>query len=598
MLIVAGDLSIKVNGVDIEWDLPNGKLNFLGTSSTLFWNDPSLLNMFKPLVDEVGREMFDLQVAYSSSKGTEQDYHVMVTQLGDTFEEGFLNWGKAVSGAGWGLFSMPEFSEEKVHAKVVVTNPWELEMQRALTEEERWGCPFLKGKIIGIFNHALNTNCWAEQSFVIDEYSSRVEFTVHAHNETIEEKLRLLRQSKERLEVQKLKQKIEEASSELRAAKEAAESANVLKSEFLANMSHEIRTPMNAILGFIHILSYKETDPEKKEMLSIVEESSQGLLAIINDILDFSRIEQGAEKIDLKPNNAGHIIGSLIALFTDQAQKKNITLTSRIENRVPDCVLIDEVRFKQVLTNLLSNAIKFTQNNGMVVVHLDYVNGCLHCSVQDNGVGIPEDKLKSIFNAFEQVDGSSTRKYGGTGLGLSIASSLVCLMGGQLQVESDVGKGSRFWFAIDVKNCSQTDSNSLDNSAATPAKEILKNLDMHVLVVEDNSNNQLVIKLMLDEVGISYDLVEDGTEAVEVFKPGLYDAILMDENMPNMNGIQACKLIRILEKSEAARSTPIIAMTANALKEDRQRFLDSGMDEYISKPFNQEELVRVLKLFK
>jgi PAS domain S-box-containing protein len=205
------DVHITINGVDIDWNLESGAMNFLGISSTLFWNDPSLLNMFKPLVDEMGKEMFNLQVAHSSSLGTEEDYHAMVTQLGDTFEEGFLNWGKAVSGAGWGIFEMPRFDPKNVRAKVVVHNPWELRMQARLDPEERWGCPFIQGKIIGIFNQALHQTCWANQNYEVDGEHSRVEFEIYPHEATIEDKINELRSRMEQEKILNLKREIEQA---------------------------------------------------------------------------------------------------------------------------------------------------------------------------------------------------------------------------------------------------------------------------------------------------------------------------------------------------------------------------------------------------
>lgn len=208
------DTSININGVDIEWDLEKGKLNFLGISATLFWNDPSLLNMFKPLVDEIGKDMFCLQVAYSSSLGTEEDYHAMVTQLGDTFEEGFINWGKAVSGAGWGTFELSYIDFKSSKAKVIVHNPWELVMQKNLAEPEMWGCPFLQGKIIGIFNNAFKSTCWAKESYYIEKEGSKVEFDIYLYDLTLEEEISKLKENREKDEVFKLNKIIEEKTKE------------------------------------------------------------------------------------------------------------------------------------------------------------------------------------------------------------------------------------------------------------------------------------------------------------------------------------------------------------------------------------------------
>jgi PAS domain S-box-containing protein len=206
--------NINIHGINFDWDLQSGSLKFFDIPSTLFWNDPSLLNMFKPLVHELGKEMFCLQVAYSSSLGTDEDYNSMVTKFAKTFDEGFLSWGKAVSGAGWGIFELPYFDPKNIKAKVIIHNPWELSMQKNLKENEQWGCPFLQGKIIGIFNHALKHTCWADEIYFIDGDQSRVEFDIYSYSYTIQDKIESLRQLKERKKVQKLKKHIEDAIKE------------------------------------------------------------------------------------------------------------------------------------------------------------------------------------------------------------------------------------------------------------------------------------------------------------------------------------------------------------------------------------------------
>ena len=211
---VDSNINITINGVNIDWNLESGELNYLGKSSTLFWNNPSLLNMFKPLVEEIGKEMFCLQVAYSSSLGTTEDYNAMVTQLGDTFEEGFLNWGKAVSGAGWGTFEMPYIDFKKSKASVVIHNPWELQMQKTLDKSEMWGCPFIQGKIIGIFNNAFDNTCWAKEKYYFYEDGSKVEFEIFLHKDTIEGEIDKLRNSIEKEKILHLNKVIEEKIKE------------------------------------------------------------------------------------------------------------------------------------------------------------------------------------------------------------------------------------------------------------------------------------------------------------------------------------------------------------------------------------------------
>jgi PAS domain S-box-containing protein len=250
MSSVDDKIKISVNGVDITWDLKSGTLEFFGISSTLFWNDPSLLNMFKPLVDEVGKELYCLQVAHSSSLGTKEDYHNMVTQLGTNFEEGFLNWGKAVSSAGWGVLEMPLYDPENYVAKVIVHNPWELNMQHSLPQEEKWGTPFLLGKLIGIFNHAFNDTCWAKEECFFEEENLRVEFDIYKNNETIEERLEELREEKKQAEIVALKRKIEEAVKE---KNELLDKEQIL-SKNLSESKHQLELIFeNAQVGLMHI---------------------------------------------------------------------------------------------------------------------------------------------------------------------------------------------------------------------------------------------------------------------------------------------------------------------------------------------------------
>ena len=377
---------------------------------------------------------------------------------------------------------------------------------------------------------------------------------------------------------------------ELIKAKEKAEEAEKIKSEFLANMSHEIRTPLNAMFGFIQILQEKETDKENLKYLNIIEKSGKNLLTIINDILDFSKLEAGRLNIEHIEFNPKEEIDIMHNLFAEQASQKNILLEKKEQNLKYN-IISDPTRIKQVIANLLSNAIKFTPNNKHILLLVKYneKDETLYVEVKDEGIGIQKEKLKTIFNAFSQADNSTTRKYGGTGLGLSISYKLIHLLGGELKVESEIDKGSKFYFTIPAKKAGKIKKKEIQ-----PKQKTNKTYNYHILVVEDNKANQMFMKVLLQKLGITFDIANDGIEAVKMFKSKKFDFILMDENMPNMNGITATKKIREYEREENLDHTIIIALTANALEGDKDRFILAGMDFYLSKPLDIEKLKDIL----
>jgi signal transduction histidine kinase/ActR/RegA family two-component response regulator len=387
---------------------------------------------------------------------------------------------------------------------------------------------------------------------------------------------------------------IREQQEELKAAKEEAERANQFKSEFLANMSHEIRTPMTGILGFVEHLAKSESNPDRLKEFKAIKNSGETLLNIINDILDFSKIESGKMDIESHPNDIYELIQNSTAVFFELAKEKNITYKIEIDQTLPKSLLVDETRLKQVIYNLLNNAIKFTHEKGSVTLEVKYLleNKHLLFSVIDTGIGIAKENLSKIFNAFDQEDSSTTRRFGGTGLGLSISSKLVSMMGGELRVESILGKGSRFFFELPAEISQIEDSSKNENISNSDEEDIT--INGHVLVAEDNVTNQVLMSIVLDELGLTYDIANDGVEAINLFQKNSYDSILMDENMPNMNGIEATKQIRLLEDEKNSKAIPIIAVTANAMAEDRQRFISSGMNNYVSKPYALDDIKNVL----
>ena len=360
------------------------------------------------------------------------------------------------------------------------------------------------------------------------------------------------------------------------------EKLSKIKSEFLANMSHEIRTPLNAILGFIKIMK-EEDDGKFEKYLNTIDSASQTLLTIINDVLEFSKIESGKMKIEHIDFKSDELYNA-IELFEAKAKEKHIDFKMDFIN-IPDYLYGDIHRIKQIITNLLSNAIKFTPENKSITTLIKYENNKLYVEVKDEGIGIPKDKLSVIFHSFSQADNSTTRKYGGSGLGLTISYRLVKLMKGSLNVESEVDKGSKFYFEIPIKEGKEIKESINSN------QKIKENLTF--LVAEDNNANQMFMKILLDKLKIKFDLANNGKEAIELAKKNKnkYDLILMDINMPIISGIDATKEIRKFSK------IPIIALTASALDGDKERFIKAGMNDYLSKPLDIQKLKKVIEKY-
>jgi len=383
-----------------------------------------------------------------------------------------------------------------------------------------------------------------------------------------------------------------------------ANQASKAKSNFLASMSHEIRTPLNAILGFIEILLEKEKDKQNKEYLNIINDSGHNLVNIINDILDFSKIESNKltlEYVKIDPYNK---FANIAKQFNANANIKNITLETHISSSLSKCIQIDILRVTQVINNLLSNALKFTNKNGTIIFSVDCNKKAdeIFISVEDDGIGVTKDKQAMIFDAFAQADNSTTRKYGGTGLGLSISSRLVKLMGGDLKLDPIQENGARFYFNIPLKECNSCIipdnkfSFTLHEPNLTPLYNSHKN-NNYILIVEDNKANQLYVKVIMKKLSLKFKIANNGYEAVEMYKKENFEIILMDENMPVMSGTEATKKIREIEKQNNKKYTPIIAVTANALEGDKDRFLSIGMDDYLSKPLKQSSLVKMLSKY-
>jgi len=371
------------------------------------------------------------------------------------------------------------------------------------------------------------------------------------------------------------------------------------KDQFLANMSHEIRTPLNGIVGFLNILNETDLTEEQKNYLKTIISSSESLLSIINDILDISKIQSGKLEIENISCNLIDEIKSVVELFVAKADENHNKLNFQIESGIPSTLVCDPLRIKQIISNVIGNAIKFTENGRIDVniqkesAHNNEVE--LRFSIKDNGVGIEENKLAHIFDPFSQSDASITRKFGGTGLGLSISNDLLKLMDSKLQVISKVGQGCEFYFYLTLAKHIKAAAEDIDQSTVS----VMKNAsNYNILIAEDNKTNQLLIKtIFFKKFNNKVDIANDGIEAVALYEANNYDIIFMDIQMPNMDGVEACQKIKQYEQNNNLATIPIIALTANNLKGDREKFLQLGMSDFIAKPFTVDEINQVLNTY-
>ena len=389
---------------------------------------------------------------------------------------------------------------------------------------------------------------------------------------------------------------LKNTQEELIKSKDMALAAAKAKATFLANVSHEIRTPMNGIIGMIDILKGTNLNAEQREYLDTIGISGENLLMIINDVLDFSKIEAGQITFEKIRFNLHDELTEVVKILKYKAQQKNLNFSFEVAANVPPLLVGDPLRLKQVLINLCNNAIKFT-SDGFVHVAVNLINQsdcCVHLNfeVKDSGIGISKENQAKLFHSFTQAETSITRKFGGTGLGLVISKNLVELMHGKIGIISEEGNGSNFHFDAEF---GVSPADLLHDEAYILTTDIESGSKLKILLAEDNIINQKVAILNLEKLGHSVITVESGEMAIEKFSSETPDVIFMDIHMPDMDGVEATKRIRELERGKNVNfRIPIVAMTANTLKNDKEIFVTSGMDDYLTKPFNESDLVRVI----
>ena len=433
------------------------------------------------------------------------------------------------------------------------------------------------------------------RSIVLGTFAREIRDQLTRRNFELQDALSAVRQRDRELEHHRatLEAQVAERTEEMRIAKEAAEYASRVKSQFLAVMSHELRTPMNAVLGMAELLQRTSLSEQQRTLLGHVNTAGRSLLGIIEDVLDLSRIEEGRTRIVLAPFDLGSELREVVGLFAQTAHERHLSLELALDPRLPQYVSGDVGRLRQILINLIGNALKFTDRGG-VSVQVAPAAGRIRVSVIDSGPGIDPGFLPNIYEAFSQQDASATRRFGGTGLGLAIVKRLVDLMEGEITIDSRLGEGSTFTVELPlpaVAGLPASAASVLERRAPVP---LAPGMAARILIVEDNATNREYMRLLLESHGYALEAAADGLEALEILAERSFAVVLMDRQMPGLDGLQTTLRIRGMEQAAGLTRTPIVAVSAHVMDKSRRDFLEAGADDFLAKPFLPDELLAVI----